>query len=128
MNMMTGRLSDADIQLGEDDPTAKPVHLSALPNGPYLFGVRPNHVSMTRRSPADLRIQARVELAEINGSETSIHFEHQGASWVSRQDGVHPREVGESFDVYLEPHRIFAFDPGGSLVAAPERILTGRSA
>ena len=127
INVVSGRLSDAAVNLGEDVPAARPEHLRTLPNGPYLFGVRPNHVSMTRRSPTDLRIRSRVVLAEINGSETSIHFEHDGNPWVSRQNGVHPLNIGQSIEVHIESHRIFAFEPGGSLVAAPEHPSVGRS-
>ena len=128
MNVVTGRLEDAALHLGEDDPVAKPEHLRALPNGPYLFGVRPNHVLTRRRAASDIEIHTRVELAEISGSETSIHFEHSGFSWVSRQDGVHPFGVDEPIHVYIEPHHIFAFDSGGSLMAAPEHPSAGRSA
>jgi glycerol transport system ATP-binding protein len=120
MNIVTGRLTDTDIQLGEDDPVPKPEHLRALPNGPYQFGVRPNHVLTSRRSSADIQIRTRVELAEISGSETSIHLEHNALSWVSRQDGIHSLDVGETVHVYIEPHRILAFDSRGTLVAAPE--------
>ncbi len=128
MNVVTGRLEDTAMQLGEDDPVVRPEHLRALPNGPYLFGVRPNHVLTRRRAPSDIEIRTRVELAEISGSETSIHFEHGGFSWVSRQDGVQPLAVEEPIHVYIEPHRVFAFDPRGTLIAAPEHPSVDRSA
>jgi glycerol transport system ATP-binding protein len=81
-----------------------------------------------RRAPSDIEIRTRVELAEISGSETSIHFEHGGSSWVSRQHGVHSLAVDEPIDVYIEPQRIFAFDSGGALIAAPTHPSGGRSA
>jgi glycerol transport system ATP-binding protein len=128
MNVVTGRLEGAAMQLGQHDPVARPGHLRALPNGPCLFGVRPNHVLTSRRAPSDIEIRTRVELAEISGSETSIHFEHGGSSWVSRQDGVCPVAVDEPIDVYIDPQRIFAFDSEGTLIAAPEHSSGGRSA
>lgn len=127
MNVVPGRLDDTGMQLGDGHPVATPEYLRDLPNGRYIFGIRPHHLSMTRRSPADLRIRTRVELAEIDGSETSIHFEHHGVSWVSRQGGVHPLEIGDQIEVYFEPHRIFAFEPGGSLVRAPQHPSAGGS-
>jgi glycerol transport system ATP-binding protein len=126
MNVVTGRLEEAAMQLGEDEPVARPEHLRGLPNGPYHLGVRPSHVLTKRRDPSDIEIRTRVELAEINGSATSIHFEHGGSSWVSRRDGVQPFGVDEPIHVYIEPHRIFAFDSGGALVAAPEQPSAGR--
>ncbi len=120
MNTVAGQLDDANIHLGEGGSAPKPEHLRGLPAGPYLFGVRPNHLLTKRRSVAEIQIHARVRLAEISGSETSIHLEHNGVSWVSQQAGVQSLDVGESMDVFVEPHRIFAFDTGGTLVAAPD--------
>jgi glycerol transport system ATP-binding protein len=119
MNTVTGRLGETDLQLGAGEPAPKPEHLRDLPVGPYLFGVRPNHLRTVRRSVADIRIPARVTLAEISGSETSVHVEHNGVSWVSQRDGVHPLPAGETIRVYIEPRTLFAFDTGGNLVAAP---------
>ena len=127
MNVVAGRIGDAAIQLGEDNPVAAPEHLRALPEGSYLFGVRPNHVLMKRRAPSDIEIRTRVELAEISGSETSIHFSHGGSSWVSRQEGVYPLGVDEPISVYIEPKRVFAFNPRGALIAAPDQPTDGWS-
>ena len=79
-------------------------------------------MALRRTSQSD----TRVDLAEISGSETSIHFEHGGSSWVSLQDGVHPREVDEPIEVSVEPQRIFAFGPDGALVAAPDHASCRR--
>ena len=128
MNVVAGRIMDAAMRLGEDDPVAAPDHLRGLSEGSYLFGVRPNHVLMRRRAPSDIEIRTRVELAEISGSETSIHFSHGGSSWVSRQDGVHPLTVDEPIRVYIELQRVFAFDPEGVLIAAPDQPTAGWSA
>jgi glycerol transport system ATP-binding protein len=128
INVVEGLINDTTMQFGKDEPFAAPDHLCALPDGPYLFGVRPNHVLMRRRAPSDIEIRTRVELAEISGSETSIHFSHGGSSWVSRQDGVHPLTVDEPIRVYIEPRQVFAFDPNGALIAAPDQPTSGRSA
>ena len=119
MNVVTGRLRDAAMQLGDGEPVARPAHLNELPDGPCLFGVRPNHVLTRRSAASDIEIRSQVNLAEISGSDTSIHFDHGGSSWVSRQNGVHPLEVDERILLYIEPHRVFAFDSAGALMAAP---------
>ena len=127
MNVVAGRIANAAIQLGEGNPVAVPEHLRALPEGSYLFGVRPNHVLMKRCNSSDIEIRTRVDLAEISGSETSIHFDHGGSSWVSRLDGVRPLGVDEPISVYIEPQRVFAFDPRGALIAAPDQPTDGWS-
>jgi glycerol transport system ATP-binding protein len=126
MNVVGGRIEDASLRMGEDHPVAVPDHLRALPDGPYLFGVRPHHVLMGRGGPTDITIRTRVELAEISGSETAIHFEHGGSSWVSLQDGVHPLEVDEPIDACVERQSVFVFDPDGAIVAAPDHASAGR--
>jgi glycerol transport system ATP-binding protein len=118
MNTVAGRLDDESMTLGNDSPVPRPTHLRQLPGASYVFGVRPNHLAMTRRSESDIGIGARVMLAEISGSETSIHLEHNGELWVSRQDGFHALDVGAELEVFIEPHRIHAFDAEGALVAA----------
>lgn len=120
MNVVDGLIADAALRMGGNESVAVPDHLRTLPDGAYLFGVRPHHVSTRCGETEGIVIRTTVDLAEISGSETSIHFEHGGASWVSRQDGVHPRGVDEPIDVYVEPQRIFAFDTDGALMAAPD--------
>jgi glycerol transport system ATP-binding protein len=127
MNTVSGVMNEAELQLGGGDPVPKPEHLRDLSNGSYLFGVRPDHLLTNRESVADIQIQAVVRLAEISGSATSIHLEHNGVSWVSHQDGVHTLDVGQSIHIYIEPHRIFAFDTAGMLAAAPEHPSAGMS-
>jgi glycerol transport system ATP-binding protein len=95
MNVVPGALEDGQIRLGEGGPTSMPEHFRTMADGPCLFGVRPDHVLTRRRSPVDIRIRARVELTEISGSETSIHLDHNGVSWIARQQGIHPLDAGD---------------------------------
>ncbi|MEX1309724.1 MAG: ABC transporter ATP-binding protein [Candidatus Sulfomarinibacteraceae bacterium] len=127
MNIVSGRLDAATMLLGETGPIAKPAHLGRLPDGPYLFGVRPNHVRTRRGVASDIEIRSTVDLAEIDGSETSIHFEVGGAPWVSRQTGVHRMNADEPIRAFIEPGRLFAFDTEGTLMAAPPHVSDGRT-
>lgn len=127
MNTVTGRLGEDDIQLTGGELAPRPEHLRDLASGSYLFGVRPNHLQTERRSATDIQIPARVTLAEISGSETSLHLEHAGVSWVCQRGGVHPLEVGEEIQVYVDPRRLLAFDTLGKLVAAPDHATAQSS-
>lgn len=127
MNVVDGLIRDAALLMAGNEPVVVPEHFRALPDGPYLFGVRSHHVSTRPGETEEIAIRTTVDLAEISGSETAIHFEYGGSSWVSRQDGVHPRSVDEPISVYIEPRRIYAFAPEGSLMAAPDHPSVQRT-
>ncbi len=127
MNMIDGQASDRDARLGEALTVPLKGHLSALAPGRYRFGVRANHLAVARGSAEDVEFAARVELAEISGSETFIHAAHGEASWVVQEEGVHTLALGEEIRVFIDPRRLYVFDPGGGLVAAP-RDLVGQAA
>jgi glycerol transport system ATP-binding protein len=113
--------------VAEGDSVAVPGHAEGIEDGEYIVGVRPHHVATRRRSTADIRISAQVELAEIGGSETSIHLEHGGARWISLQQGIHRIDTGVRIDVYVDPGTIFIFQREGELVAAPKGAANGES-
>jgi len=119
MNMVDGTLEDGAIRL--DDGTLLPTaaHLAGLPAGRYRFGIRPAHMSVRRRSQAQVEVRAEVEVPEISGSETYLHVRHNGSSWVIQEEGVLDFELGAVVSVHMDPARLFAFDAGGRLVAAP---------
>ena len=119
MNMVDGVMQDGELLLGEDIRFPAGAHLRELAPGRYHFGIRANHLSMQRSREQDVALPARVDLAEVNGSETFVHVHHGSLSWVVQEEGVHVFGVGSEATVYLEPHRLYAFDPEGALRAAP---------
>ena len=97
-------------------------HMQALSAGNYIFGIRSNHLFLTRTNSDDTEIRTKVELAEINGSETFIHVNYSGSKLVVQEDGVHPHRIGSEISIYVDPCCFFAFDEKGTLVASPSRI------
>lgn len=118
MNMAPGQLNSG-IELGGDTRLPLPAHLQQLPPGAYRFGIRPNHLSIARRSSAEVTVPVEVIVPEVNGSETYIHVRHHGNEWVIQQPGVHLMPIGSEIAMHLDPERLFAFDTNGRLVAAP---------
>lgn len=98
-------------------PLAGP--LGQLGPGRYRFGVRANHLSLERRSEADIAIEAEVDLAEISGSETFIHVRHNSLDWVVQEEGVHPLQRGSPVTLYLDPGKLYVFGDTGALELAP---------
>jgi glycerol transport system ATP-binding protein len=57
-----------------------------------------------------------VLIAEISGSESVIHFDLGGLTWVSLSHGVHGFKVGEMVRFELDVVRCLYFRPDGSRV------------
>ena len=63
-------------------------------------------------------VDGRVSIAEISGSESVVHFEMQGQTWISQSHGVHTFAVGEIAPFRLEVARGLYFESNGRCVAA----------
>jgi glycerol transport system ATP-binding protein len=108
-------------RLGENIEFKLTNHLQSLPDGRYMFGVRSNHLSLNQTSTEDTEIPTKVQLAEINGSETFIHVDYDNSRLVVQEDGVHPYRMGTEISIYINPRNLFAFDETGVLLASPAR-------
>ena len=86
-----------------------------LPDGDYTLAVRPHHVFPEKRNETDITIDGTVEVAELSGSESIIHFEAFGQSWVSQSHGVHPFANGEKAKLFVDVSEAFYFDAEGRL-------------
>ncbi len=96
-------------------------HMRSLPPGEYRVGVRANQIGVANHSRDAVVIEAVVELAEINGSETYIHARHGDFAMIALLEGVHEYALGEAVNLHLDPKRLFVFDGAGRLAAAPAR-------
>lgn len=121
INFLKGMVSDGAAALGRDIEVPLSGHLSSLSDGEYTFGIRSNHLFLSRGGEDDFEVRAQVALAEINGSETFIHVHHGDARLVAQEDGVHPRRMGSEISIYVNPCCLFVFDMEGKLVASPSR-------
>lgn len=93
----------------------------SLADGPYTVGLRPHHVLPMRtdapRPQSGIQVEARVLIAEISGSESVIHFDLGGLTWVSLSPGVLNFKVGETVRFELDVGRCLYFAPDGARVA-----------
>jgi len=123
-NYITGTVTGETARLGGDIEIPLAGHLLGLSPGDYRFGVRSNHLFLVRRSEKDAEIHSRVELAEINGSETFVHFHYNDSRLVAQADGIHPFRMGDNISIYIDPAFLFIYDQTGTLVASPPRKAT----
>ena len=92
---------------------------AALADGEYEFGVRPHHVLVRDADAAHgLAIEGTVQVTEISGSESTVHFELAGRSWVSLSHGVRAFAVGERARFAVDTAHGLLFGPDGSLAHA----------
>jgi len=128
VDLVTARaFSDPPINVAEVEKRAGRVHLSpqvswdgpaGLRDGRYLFGLRPHHVAPGEGGSAAVPVEGVVLIAEISGSESVIHFELGGATWVSLSHGVQRFKVGDRARFALDVARGLYFTPEGRRVAA----------
>ena len=119
INFLKGRVNGDRIRVGENITLALTGHMAGLASGSYLFGVRANHLCLGRSETDTVEIRAKVELSEINGSETFIHVMHDGTKMVIQEDGIHSRRIGSEILFYTKPGAFFVYDKSGNLVASP---------
>ena len=89
----------------------------ALRDGPYEIGVRPHHVSPAAERIDGALVEGKVHVAEISGSESTIHFDLNGRPWVSLAHGVHTFNVGQSARFHIDIDHSMLFSTQGDLVA-----------
>ena len=126
INFLQGRIKNGVAIMGQDIRIPLTDKMKKLPEDDYQFGIRSNHFFLTRNGDIDAEITAKVELAEINGSETFIHFNHSDIRLVAQEDGIHPYRIGSMVTLYVSPRCLFIYDQDGKLVESPslEDILT----
>jgi glycerol transport system ATP-binding protein len=119
INAMESGVCESKAFMGNDIPIPMTGHLQGLADGSYRFAFRSNHLWLSRQEDSDIAIEGKVELAEINGSETFVYVQHGKSSFVVQQEGVHSVSMGSPITVYISPQSIFVYDVDGRLVAAP---------
>ncbi|MBC7356479.1 MAG: ABC transporter ATP-binding protein [Desulfomicrobiaceae bacterium] len=107
----------AHLRIGVDFPLTG--HLAGLPPGSYKFGIRPHHFNLQRKTDGDVEIRTTVELVEINGSETFVHFHYRNRSLVLQEQGVRPFKTGQEVSVFVRPCDVYVFGADDRLVRAP---------
>jgi glycerol transport system ATP-binding protein len=119
INFINGAVQSGTARLGGQIEFPLIEHLQSLSSGQYRFGVRSNHLFLSRTHAEDTEIHTKVELAEINGSETFIHGHYADSRLVVQENGVHPYRMGAEISIYVHPRSFFVFDQAGALVASP---------
>src|SRR5262245_19317380 len=111
---------DNSILLGESVKWPAGEKGQNLPNGFYTVGIRPHHIKPTPQKKNSSAITGRVLVTELSGSESVIHFDMNGQTWVSQSHGIHPFDVGSVATFHVDVDRAFFFDQSGRFVGGGE--------
>jgi len=90
---------------------------NALADGPYSIGIRPHHVTPEKQSKNAIEIKATVKISELSGSESIIHFDAYGNSWISLSHGVYPFDIGEQTSLFVDVAQCLYFDSDNRLIS-----------
>ncbi|MEZ4607346.1 MAG: ABC transporter ATP-binding protein [Deinococcales bacterium] len=110
MNMLAAELKGGRFHLASGHDFMPSRTMTQLAEGDYTLGLRAHHVSL-KPITGGVKLRARLELAEISGSQTFLHLHlDPNISLVAQLDGVHSYDFGQDLDIYLNPDKLFAFD------------------
>lgn len=87
-----------------------------LPDGEYTIGFRPHHINLRPGNGESVKVEGRVVITEISGSESVVHARVEEDTWVSLSHGIHRLEVGDKTELFLQVDRCFYFDSQKRLI------------
>jgi glycerol transport system ATP-binding protein len=103
-----------------------PLRLPKTNSQKFTAGLRASAVRVAHQD-GDISLPAKVELAEISGSDTFVHFETLAGELIGTTElvaqlpGVHYFELGTPVTLYFDPAQIYVFDEEGELLLSPRR-------
>ncbi len=92
---------------------------AGLADGGYVLGLRPHHLYLQKPHERAVAVCGTVSISEITGSESFVHVAIGAESWIAVAHGIHHLEIGSSAELWIDPERLFVFEPEGPLAAAP---------
>ena len=90
---------------------------AALADGPYVVAVRPHFVTPQSSAAHRAEVSGRVLVTELSGSESVIHFDLDGHTWVSQSHGIYAVQPGETATVNVDIEHCLYFGAEDGRVA-----------
>nr|MDA3787134.1 ABC transporter ATP-binding protein [Desulfobacula sp.] len=119
INLINCHVKKSMFHLGQNVTIPLTGHVKSLTSGDYIVGVRSNHLYISPQNKTDIAIEAILDLAEINGSETFFHVNYAGTKLVVQELGVYSKKIGSKILFYLDPTNLFVFSNTGELILSP---------
>jgi glycerol transport system ATP-binding protein len=106
----------SQIHIGETVALPAGRFATRIPDGPYTLGIRPHHITPAVNGTNSALLEGRVLVVELSGSESVLHFDFGGRTWVSQSHGIHPFPVGSMAKLHVDVDSSFFFDADDRLV------------
>jgi glycerol transport system ATP-binding protein len=117
LNTIGARKAGHRFELDGGASIPVPSKFAAFADGPCTLGFRAHHLALKPQAAEAAPLAARVRVTEITGSESFVHLDHAGNSFVLLAHGIHPLEAGEEVEIWLDTGHIHLFDSAGRAVA-----------
>lgn len=118
MNLLAASVAPGGVQLRKGPLLNLPLPPTATEV--LTMGMRASALRATEHA-GDVALPGKVELAEISGTDTFVHFETALGELVAQLTGVHHFDLGQSVTFYFNPAAVYVFDAQGILLLAPVR-------
>lgn len=92
--------------------------IQRLPDGPYTLGIRSHYVSPVANGRRAVEIEGQVQITELSGAESVVHFAHGPLTWISQTQGVQAIRVGEKVRFHMDADQCMYFGADGKLIAS----------
>jgi glycerol transport system ATP-binding protein len=119
MNLLAAIAAIGGVQL-RSGPLLELSSLPPLPVGALTVGMRASALRATEQV-GDVALTGKVELAEISGTDTFVHFDTALGELVAQLTGVHHFDLRQAVTFYFNPAAVYVFDALGMLLLAPVR-------
>ncbi|MEO0561955.1 MAG: ABC transporter ATP-binding protein [Chloroflexota bacterium] len=112
MNFFACRVADGHAVISDDFKIPLDAMQVSLDAGNYTLGIRPHHITVnkTGHGTGGIEMEAVVELAEIVGSETTLHIAHNEMNFIALSQSFVDFDLDEKVQVTLDPRQIHVFD------------------
>ena len=87
-----------------------------IKDGNYKIGIRPHNITTYKEGVNSVEINGKVQISELSGSESLIHFKNGNLNWVSLSNGIQQKNVGEDTKLYMNIDEFLYFDQNNRLV------------
>ena len=118
MNLIPATAAAGGLQLN-GGPALK-LDLPKTSSRSFTVGLRASALRV-RGEGNDVPLAAKVELAEISGSDTYVHLDTPVGEVVAQLTGVHYFDLGAVITLYFNPALVYVFDADGMLLLSPAR-------